>query len=92
MNVISIDLGPIRFDQDSCRHLARVTIQMQTAGGEDFDVGFSCHTSQPRDCPSTLVLYGLIKHASDQARLLPAFRGPDNPLDFDLGKVAITAA
>ncbi|MCP5038654.1 MAG: hypothetical protein GY945_13765 [Rhodobacteraceae bacterium] len=92
MIVNSVELSQTRFEADTSRHKASVTLNMIGASGEGFNISFSCHTTQPEECPSTLVLYGLIKHATDQARRMPFLRGPDNAFKLDLEKVRITAA
>lgn len=91
MIVNSVDLSEPDFEADTSRHSATVTMKMTGASGAGFEIAFACHTTQPADCPSTLVLYELIKHAMAQARLLPAFRGPENAISLDLEAVKITA-
>lgn len=92
MIVNSLDLSEAFFDADTSRHMANITMNMTGPSGATFNLSFSCHTVQPADCPSTLVLYGLIKHATEQARVLPAFRGSANAIKLDLEQVTITAA
>ncbi len=92
MKVNKIDLSEPRFEPDTSLHKATVTLNVTGASGVPFELTFSCETAQPEDCPSTLVLYGLIKHAMKQARILPAFRGSDSELRLDLEQVTIAAA
>ncbi len=92
MIVNRIDLAEASFDPERSLHQAVVTMNVTGPDGTQIELSYSCHTSQPADCPSTLVLYGLIKHAFDQARLLPVFRGARERVNFDLGQVVINAA
>ncbi len=92
MIVNSVELSEVRFEADTSLHKANVALNMTGPSGAGFDIEFACHAAQPETCPSTLVLYGLIKHATEQARNLPAFRGPENALSLDLENVKITAA
>ena len=92
MKVNKIDLTEPHFEADTSLHKATVTLNVTGASGVPFELTFSCETAQPENCPSTLVLYGLIKHAMKQARILPAFRGADSTLTLDLEQVTIAAA
>ena len=92
MIVNNVDLSETNFEADTSRHHADVTMNVTGASGASFDISFPCFTAQPVDCPTTLVMFGLIKHATEQARNLPAFRGPDNALQLDLDSVRISAA
>ncbi len=92
MIVNRIDLTEPGFEPETSRHVANVTLNVTGASGIPFELTFSCYTVQPENCPSTLILYGLIKHAMQQARILPAFRGADSELTLDLEQVTIAAA
>ncbi len=92
MNVNKIDLTEPRFEADTSLHKATVTLNVTGASGVPFELTFSCETAQPQFCPSTLILYGLIKHAMKQAHFLPAFRREDSALKLDLKQVTIAAA
>ena len=92
MKVNKIDLTEPRFEAETSLHKATVTLNVTGASGVPFELTFSCETAQPEVCPSTLVLYGLIKHAMKQARILPAVRGAENTLQLDLEQVTIAAA
>lgn len=92
MIVNRIDLSDTSFDPDRSLHKARVTLNVTDPNGTEIELCYSCHTAQPADCPSTLVLYGLVKHAFDQARLLPVFRKSKERVNFDLGRAVIHAA
>lgn len=92
MIVNKIDLSEPRFEPDTSLHKATVCLGVTGASGVPFELTFSCETAQAESCPSSLVLYGLIKHAMKQARILPAFRGADSALQLDLERVTIAAA
>ena len=92
MKVNKIDLTEPRFEADTSLHKATVCLNVTGASGVPFELTFSCETAQPENCPSTLVLYGLIKHAMKQAQILPGFRGADSQLQLDLQQVTIAAA
>ena len=92
MLVNSVELSEVSFEPDTSRHLADVVMNMTGPSGGSFDISFPCHTAQPIDCPTTLVMYGLIKHATAQARNLPVFRGATEILELDLETVRISAA
>ena len=92
MIVNNVGLSKTNFEPDTSRHHADVTMNVTGPSGSNFDVSFPCFTHQPIDCPTTLVMFGLIKHATEQARNLPAFRGPKNALQLDLENVRINAA
>lgn len=92
MKVNKIELGETVFQPDSSQHQANVTMNMTGKSGASFDLSFTCFTTQPKHCPPRLVQYGLIKHAIEQTRLLPAFRGPGNALRLNIGRVQIEAA
>ena len=92
MIVNRVDLSEIQFDPEDSRHQATVTLTVTGASGTAFELSFSCYTIQPENCPSTLVLYGLIRHATRQARFLPAIRGADSDLRLDLEQVTVNAA
>ena len=61
MIVNRIELSDSSFDADRSLHKARVTLNVTGPNGEEIELSYSCHTAQPADCPSTLVLYGLVK-------------------------------
>jgi hypothetical protein len=87
-----IDVSDIRFDDGLGLYTGRVSMMLQPDRSQrPVNVHYNCTALQPRGCPSSLVVYGLIKDAVRQARRMPGFRRGEQQIEVDIASVSFAA-
>lgn len=92
MLATQIDVSGITFNEALGLYSGHVSMLLQPDRAQQpVSVHYSCSTRQPRGCPSSLIVYGLIKDALRQAGRMPGFRRGEHQLEVDIASVSFAA-
>lgn len=92
MLATKIDVSEINYNDALGLYNGHVAMLLQPSRSDaPVNVHYSCSTPQPAGCPSSLVVYGLIRDAVRQARRMPGFRQGERKIEVDIASVSFAA-
>ena len=83
MNVTSIDISGLQFDDARGRFQATVSMEYRVSHGSAPMLShFVCHAVRSADCPASLVTQDLVEDALRQASRMPGYRRGERQIEL----------
>ena len=83
MNVSSIDISGLQFDEARGRFQANVSLEYRvTDDGTPTLTHFVCHAARDRECPASIVTQDLVEDALRQASRMPGYRRGERQIEL----------
>lgn len=88
MKVTKIDILGLRYDTETNRHEAHLTLTLSGPDNASMMAQFLCHCGQDAEAPSDAVTDALIADALRQAHRMPGFRRGEQRIELALTESA----